>query len=102
MYNSLLRNQKIENTKQMLLVAQIIFFLKVMVLFAVPDVKDASSSSNISQPNTSSAFKLFFGDCSTTKTCVCYYIEYFLIFCSEYFLIFFCLPIPYTLASWHM
>jgi hypothetical protein len=41
------------------MVEQITFFPKVMVLFVVPDVKDASS--NISQPNASSAFKLFFG-----------------------------------------
>ena len=45
--------------KKFCVVAQITFFSKVMVLFAVPDVQDASS--NVSQPNTSSACKLFFG-----------------------------------------
>jgi hypothetical protein len=53
------QTKKNESTKQILRGCANHLFSKLMVLFAVPDVQDASS--NVSQPNTSSACKLFFG-----------------------------------------
>ncbi len=43
------QTKKMEVPNKCCVVAQITFFSKVMVLFAVPDVQDASS--NVSQPN---------------------------------------------------
>jgi hypothetical protein len=55
---SFFKTKKLEVPNKCCMDAQNHCFSKVMVLFAVPDVKDAFS--NISQQNTPSTFKLLF------------------------------------------